>query len=51
MDALLASRSFVGMVYEYCLYELNLGFKTVKLSKKKTIEGMVDIFLNGIVTK
>ncbi len=51
LDALLASRSFVGMVYEYSLYELNMGFKVVKLSKKKTIEGMVDIFLNGIVTK
>ena len=51
MDALLAARSFIGMIYEYCLYELNLGFKIVKLSKKRTIEGMVDIFLNGIVTK
>ena len=51
LDALLAARSFVGMVYEYCLYELNMGFKIVKLSKKKTIEGMVDIFLNGIVSK
>lgn len=51
LDALLMSRSFIGMVYEYSLYEVNMGFKVVKLSKKKTIEGMVDIFLNGIVTK
>ena len=51
LDELLAARSFVGMVYEYSLYELNFGFKIIKLSKKKTIEGMVDIFLNGIVAK
>jgi hypothetical protein len=51
MDAVLAARSFIGMVYEYSLYELNIGFKVIKLSKKKTVEGMVDIFLNGIVTK
>jgi AcrR family transcriptional regulator len=51
LDALLVARSFVGMVYEYSLYELNIGFKIIKLSKKKTIEGMVDIFLNGIIAK
>ena len=51
LDALLCARSFVCMVYEYCLYEINFGFKVVRLSKKKTIEGMVDIFLNGIIAK
>lgn len=50
-DAVLCARSFVCMIYEYSLHDLNFGFKVVRLSKKKTIEGMVDIFLNGIVTK
>ena len=51
MDPMLAGHSFVCMVHEYSLHDLNFGFKVVKLSKKKAIEGMVDIFLNGIVSK
>ncbi len=51
IDPMLAARAFACMIHEYSLYDLNFGFKVVKLSKKKTIEGMVDIFLNGIAAK
>lgn len=46
----LAARVFIGTVHHYCIFELTFGFKIVRASKKRAIETMVDIFLNGIQT-
>lgn len=44
-----AARVFIGMVNQYFLYDIHFGFTISKSSRKKVIEGMVDIFLNGIL--
>lgn len=45
----IAARVFIGMVNQYFLYDLHFGFAISKSSRKKVIEGMVDIFVNGIL--
>ena len=47
-DPVAAARVFVGMINQYFVYDLHFGFSISKASRRKTIEGMVDIFLNGI---
>lgn len=48
MDPTLAARVFVGTVHHYCIFELHFGFKIVRASRKRAVENMVGIFLNGI---
>lgn len=50
-DPLVAARAFLGMVMQYILFDLHFGFKIVRCSQKKTIETMVDIYLNGLTKK
>lgn len=45
----IAARAIVGAIMQYCLFELHFGFRTVRASKKRTLEGIVDLFLNGIL--
>jgi len=48
LDPTLAARVFVGTVHHYCIFELHFGFKIVRASRKRAVENMVGIFLNGI---
>jgi len=48
MDPNLAARSFTGMVANYALSRLLFTRGSLNMSRKRIIEGMVDIFLNGI---
>ena len=48
-DPSVAARAFLGMVNQYFLYDIHFGFAVAKTSRKKVIEGMVDIFLNGVL--
>ncbi len=50
MEPTIAARAFVGSVMQYCLFELHFGFRTVRASKKRALEGLVDIFLHGILS-
>ncbi len=47
-DPAAAARVFLGMINQYFIYDLHFGFSISKTSRKKAIEGMVDIFLHGI---
>jgi AcrR family transcriptional regulator len=49
LDPTIAARAIVGAVMQYCLFELHFGFRTVRASKKRALEGIVDLFLNGIL--
>jgi AcrR family transcriptional regulator len=49
MEPTIAARAFIGSVMQYCLFDLHFGFKTVRASKKKTLDGLVDIFLHGLL--
>jgi AcrR family transcriptional regulator len=48
VDAPLAARSFMGMVMHYVIFDQHFGFKLVRASRKRSIEAMVDIFLQGL---
>lgn len=48
VDAPLAARSFLGMVLHYMIFDQHFGFKLVRASRKRAIDSMVDIFLNGL---
>lgn len=48
IDPPLAARAFLGMVMQYCLFDLHFRFRVVRVSRKRALEGMVDIFLNGL---
>ena len=48
-DPAVAARAFLGMVNQYFLYDIHFGFAVAKTSRKKVIEGLVDIFLNGVL--
>jgi len=47
-DPLLAARAFVGSIHQYAIFDRIFGFRLVKLSRKRVIEGLVDIFLDGV---
>lgn len=49
IEPTIAARAIVGAIMQYCLFELHFGFRTVRASKKRTLEGIVDLFLNGIL--
>ena len=49
IDPPLAGRAFAALITHYCLFELQFGFKTIKHSRKSALEGLVDIYLNGIL--
>ena len=49
VDPVLAGRAFASLISHYCLFELQFGFKTIKISRKRAVEGLVDIYLNGIM--
>jgi AcrR family transcriptional regulator len=51
IDPMLAARAFVSMVYQYGLYEITLGFRLLEMGRDEVLEGMVDIFLNGVARK
>jgi AcrR family transcriptional regulator len=51
MDASLAARAFVGMVADHGLCHLLFDDSIVKLSQKDLINGMVRIFLQGVLRK
>ena len=48
MDAPLAARAFMGSVMHYMIFDQHFGFKLVRSSRKRAIDSMVDIFLNGL---
>jgi AcrR family transcriptional regulator len=48
MDSALAARAFTGMVGNYALASTLFKHGLLTVSRKKIIEGMVDIFLDGI---
>jgi AcrR family transcriptional regulator len=48
VDPALAARAFVGAVHHYCIFELHFGFKIIRASRKRAVENMVDVFLNGL---
>ncbi len=48
VDPRLAARAFVGMVNHHATVLMLYGDDFVNLSKQQVIEGMVDLFLNGI---
>ncbi len=48
-DPSVAARAFIGMVNQYVIFDLHFGFSIAKTSRKKVINGMVDIFLNGVL--
>jgi AcrR family transcriptional regulator len=50
-DSMIAARALVGMLYQYASYELVLGFRLLDMDRRQAVEGMVDIFLNGMVSK
>ncbi len=51
LDAPLAARAFMGMVMHYIIFDQHFGFKLVRASRKRAIDSMVDIFLNGLKVK
>ena len=48
-DPSVAARVFIGMINQYFLFDIHFGFAVAKTSRKKVVEGMVNIFLNGIL--
>jgi AcrR family transcriptional regulator len=48
MDASLATRAFVGMVSNFGLVRMLFPDKRLRQSQRKAIEGMVNLFLEGI---
>lgn len=51
LNAPLAARSFMGMVGHYVIFDQHFEFKLVRASKKRALDAMVDIFLNGLKNK
>lgn len=50
VDPALAARVFLGMVVRHGILELLYGDAFAQRSREEIVEGMVDIFLNGIVS-
>ena len=48
MDPKLATRAFTGMVANYALSRILFKHGALKAGRKRVIQGMADIFLNGI---
>jgi hypothetical protein len=51
VDPMLTARSFVGMLAQYTMTEVVFGFRLIRMSRNDAINGMVDIFLNGVRKK
>lgn len=51
VDPMLAARAFVGMLTHYTMTEVVFGFRLIRMSRNEAINGMVDIFLNGMRKK